>query len=109
MSGEQQGKGAQENCSTMWLAVSGFMVIGLVSGLSLASHPACAHIWPDSGPSWGCAHFSAKMNSSVMVSGRLAGHIVGWHLLPPIGPSHILQAGGSLSVPCSLPGSSVVR
>ena len=30
--GEQEGKGTQENCSAMWLAVSGFMVMGLVSG-----------------------------------------------------------------------------
>ena len=36
--GEHQGKGAQENCSATWLAVSGFMVMGLVSGLSLANH-----------------------------------------------------------------------
>ena len=36
--GEQQGKGTQENCSAMWLAVSNFMVMGLVSGFSLASH-----------------------------------------------------------------------
>ena len=31
-------KGTQENSSVSWLAVSGFMVMGLVSGLSLASH-----------------------------------------------------------------------
>ena len=31
---EQQGKGTQENCSATWLAVSGFMGMGLVSGLS---------------------------------------------------------------------------
>ena len=36
--GEQQGKGTQENCSAVWLAVSGFMVMGLVSGWSLANH-----------------------------------------------------------------------
>ena len=36
--GEQQGKGTQENSSVTWLAVSGFMVMGLVSGLSLANH-----------------------------------------------------------------------
>ena len=36
--GEKEGEGTQENCSAMWLPVSGFMVIGLVSGLSLASH-----------------------------------------------------------------------
>ena len=33
--GEQQGKRTRENCSVMWL---GFMVKGLVSGLSLANH-----------------------------------------------------------------------
>ena len=36
--GEQQGKGTQENCPTMWFVVLGFMVMGLVSGSSLASH-----------------------------------------------------------------------
>ena len=36
--GEQEGKGTQENCSTSWLAMSGFMVMGLVSGWSLANH-----------------------------------------------------------------------
>ena len=36
--GEQWGKGTQENSSAAWLAVSGFMVMGLVSGLSLANH-----------------------------------------------------------------------
>ena len=35
---EQQGKGTQENCSAMWLAVSGLMVMGLVSALSLDNH-----------------------------------------------------------------------
>ena len=36
--GEQQGKGTQENCSATWLAMSGFMVMGLVSGWSLTNH-----------------------------------------------------------------------
>ena len=36
--GEQQGKGTQENNSVTWLAVVGFMVMGLVSGLSIANH-----------------------------------------------------------------------
>ena len=35
--GEQEGKGTQENYSAMWLTVSGFMVMGLVSGLSLVN------------------------------------------------------------------------
>ena len=38
LSGEQQGKGTQENCSAVRLTVSGFMVMGLVSGWSLADH-----------------------------------------------------------------------
>ena len=32
---EQKHKGTQENCSATWLTVSGFIVIGLVSKLSL--------------------------------------------------------------------------
>ena len=36
--GEQEGKGTQENCSAAWLTVSGFKVMGLVSGWSLANH-----------------------------------------------------------------------
>ena len=38
LGGEQEGKGTQENCSAMWLTVSGFMLMGLVYGLSLANH-----------------------------------------------------------------------
>ena len=38
MGREQQGKGNQENSSAMWLAVSSVMVMGIVSGLSLANH-----------------------------------------------------------------------
>ena len=33
-----KGKGTQENSSATWLAASGFMEMGLVSGLSLANH-----------------------------------------------------------------------
>ena len=36
--GEQEGKGTQEDCSAMGFAGSGFMTVGLVSGLSLASY-----------------------------------------------------------------------
>ena len=37
---EESGRirGTQENCSATWLTVSGFMVMGFVSGLSLANH-----------------------------------------------------------------------
>ena len=52
--GEQEGKGTQEDCSATWLAVSGFMVMGLVSRLSLANHSdsgsflvACASLSQD--------------------------------------------------------------
>ena len=38
LGGEQEGKGTQESSSVTWLAVSGVMVMGLVSGLSLANH-----------------------------------------------------------------------
>ena len=49
-----------------------------------------APMWSDSGPSWWRKHLSAKVNSSVRVSGRLAGHIMGSCLLSPFGPSRIL-------------------
>ena len=38
LGGKQEGKGTQENCSATWLSVAGFMVMGLVSGLSLANY-----------------------------------------------------------------------
>lgn len=38
--GEQQDRGAQENGSARWLTASGFIGMGLVSRLSLASHLA---------------------------------------------------------------------
>ena len=38
LGGEQEGKGTQENRSAEWLAVWGCMVMGLVSGWSLANH-----------------------------------------------------------------------
>ena len=41
------------------------------------------------GPPWWHAHLSAMMDSGMTVSGKLA-HIIGWHLLPPLGPSQIL-------------------
>ena len=34
----ESSKGTPEHCSARWLTVSGFMVMELVSGLSLASH-----------------------------------------------------------------------
>ena len=43
--GEQEGKGTQENSSATWLAVTGFMVMGLVSGWSLANS-FCLRVLP---------------------------------------------------------------
>lgn len=65
----------------MWLTVSGFMIMGLAPGLSLAVHLS----WPKFGliqdPPWWCAHFPAKMDSRVRVSGSLVGHIITSHPL----------------------------
>ena len=60
--GEQQGKRTQENSSAIWLAVSGFMVMRLVSGWSLANHS-------NSG-SFLVTHASAKMDASERDSGK---------------------------------------
>ena len=38
LGGEVYGQGTKENCSALWLAVSGFMVMGLVSGWSLTNN-----------------------------------------------------------------------
>ena len=45
--GQQQSKGTQENCSAMWLVVSSFMGMELVSRWSLASCFGC--LWSASG------------------------------------------------------------
>ena len=59
--GEQEGEGTQENCSAAWLAVLGFMVMGLVSGWSLANH--------SNSESFLVAH-AAKMDASGRDSGK---------------------------------------
>ena len=51
--GQQEGKGTQEDSSVTWLAVSGFMVKGLVSGLILLTQS----------PSWWCRPCSSKMDA----------------------------------------------
>ena len=81
LGGEQEGKGTQENCSATWLAVSGFMVMGLVSGLSLANHLAWPIFGLTQGPSWWRAHLSPKMDSSRKDSGRLVVSSLSWPLL----------------------------
>ena len=95
--GEQEGKGTPENYCATWLAGSGFMVMRLVSRLSLAD---CS--------SWWCAHRLAKIDSSEEDSGRSVGH-TDWHLLSPFDFSQILPVSGSLLVLHSLPGPPVVK
>ena len=75
--GEQQCQGTQENCSATWLAALGFMVMGLLSGLFLVPHLAWPIFGLTQGPSWWHTPLSAKTDTSVRASGRLAG------LLPP--------------------------
>ena len=60
------------------------MVMELVSGSSLASHLACAHIWSDSGSFLAAGILPATMDSSAKVSGRLAGHIITCRCLLPL-------------------------
>ena len=66
--GEQEGKGTQENSSVTWLSVSGFMVMGLVSELSLANH--------SDSESWWCTPCSAKMDAREKDSGRWSDMLV---------------------------------
>ena len=94
---EQQGQGTQEDCSARWFAVSGFMVMGLVSALSLAKHS-------DSGS------FLA-VQSSLSQDGCQRGgfwEVVGRVVLP-FDHSWALPVGGGLLVPCSLPGPPVIK
>ena len=58
-------------------------------------------------PSWGHTHHSAKMDSSEEDPGRLVGPL-DWSVPSPFDLSRIL-VGGSLLVPCSLPGPPVAR
>ena len=91
----------RKDCSATWLAVSGFMVMGLVSPLSLASHS-------DSGS---FLVVSASLSQDGFQRGgfwEVGGH-TDWHLLSPFDLSQILPAGGGLLVPHSLPGPPVAR
>ena len=81
----------------MWLTVLGSMVMGLVSGLSLAHHSdsgsflvACILLSQD-----GCQR-------------KRIWEVVG-HVVSPFDLSQILLVGGGLLVPCSLLGLPVVK
>ena len=88
---EQQGEGTQEDRSATWLAVSGFMVMGLVSGLSLASH--------SDSESFLVVHALFSQDGG---QGEGFWEVVG-HVVSPFDLSPSLLVGGGLLVPCSLP------
>ena len=81
----------------MWLAVSGFMVTGLVSGLSLANHSD-----PES---FLVVHASFSQDGCQ----REGFWEVVRQVMSPFDLSRTLLVGGGLLVPCSSPGPSVVK
>ena len=64
----------------MWLAVSGFMGMGLVPRLSLVNHLAWPIFGLTQGPSWCQVPLSAMMDSSTKGSGSLVSSLL---LAPP--------------------------
>ena len=95
--GEQEGKGIQESCSGMWLTVSGFMLMGLVSGRSLANH--------SNSESFLVAHASLSQDGCQ----REGFWEVDRHVVSPLDLSRTLPVGGGLLVPYSLSGSPVIK
>ena len=91
------GKGTQEKTSVTWLAVSGFMVMGLVSGWSLANH--------SDSESFLVVHTLFTQDGC-----RREGfwEVVG-QVVSPFDLSQTLPVGGGSLVPCSLPGPPVVK
>ena len=80
-----------------WLPVSGFMVIGLVSGLSLANH--------SNSESFLVVHALFSQDGCQ----RGGFWEVVRQVVSPFDLSRTLLAGGGLLVPCSLPGPPVVK
>ena len=95
--GEQQGKGTQENCSAAWLAMSGFMVMGLVSRWSLANHSNSESF--------------LVVQASLSQSGcqREGFWEVDGHVVSPFDLFWTLPVGGGLLIPYSLLGSPVIK
>ena len=93
---EQEGKGTQ-NCSATWLAVLGFMVMGLVSRLSLVNHSDSESF--------------LVVQALFSQDGRQREgfwEVVG-QMVSPFDLSWTLLVGGGLLVPCSLPGPPVIK
>lgn len=91
--GEQEGEGAQGDCSAVWLAVSDFMVMGFVSRLSLAS----------------CSASGSFLVHTWIPATKIPGGYVDWHFLSAFDLSQVLPVGGRLSVLCSLPGPPIIK
>ena len=94
--GEQEGKGTQENSSVTWLAVLGFMVMGLFSGLSLANH--------FDSESFLVVHALFGQDGCQRGFWEMVRHVVS-----PFDLSLTLLVGGGLLVLCSLAGPPVVK
>ena len=94
---EQEGKGTQENCSVTWLAVLGFMVIGLVFRLSLANH--------SDSESFLVVHALFSQDGCQREGfWEVVGQVVS-----PFDLFWTLLVGGGLLVPYSLPGPPVLK
>ena len=94
--GEKEGKGTQENSSVTWLAVLGFMVMGLFSGLSLANH--------FDSESFLVVHALFGQDGCQRGFWEMVRHVVS-----PFDLSLTLLVGGGLLVLCSLAGPPVVK
>ena len=81
----------------MWLTVSGFMVMGLVSGLSLANH--------SDSESFLVAHALCSQDGCQWEG---FWEVVG-HVASPFDLSQILLVGGGLLAPCSSLGPPVIK
>ena len=79
-----------------WLAVSGFMVMGLVSGLSLANH--------SDSESFLVVHALFSQDGCQRGFWEVVEHVVS-----PLDLSRSLPVGGGLLVPYSLPGPPVIK
>ena len=95
------GKGTQENChvapTAIWLAFSDFMVMGLISGLSLANH--------SDSESFLVVHTLFSQDGCQREGfWEVVGYVVS-----PFDLSWTLLVGGGLLVPYSLPGPPVIK
>ena len=91
------GQANQETCSATWLTVSGFLVMGLVSRLSVANH--------SDSESFLVVHASLSQDGCQ----REGFWEVERHAASPSDLSQTLPVGGGLLVPYSLPRTAVIK